>query len=196
MTGGRKIRIVTLMVGLATALGLLTGCDKDKPPTPPTTTAPSPTTASPAPTVTPPAAPKAERSADGAEAFVRYFWEVYNYSYATDQTKEFEQIISPNCSFCKATTSAIRSLNRDGNRIEGSEIELTATVAPPSNPKLGLIVATVINERPGRTVRNDGSTVAKTSGVRNMKSEIAVDWDGDEWIVRDVANDEDTGKPW
>jgi hypothetical protein len=91
---------------------------------------------------------------------------------------------------------AIQKLINEGRRIQGSRIELGVAVAPPTDPKVGLIIATVISEKPGITIDKYGSVVSRTKGVRNMKSEMALDWASDRWVVRDLANDEATGAPW
>jgi hypothetical protein len=71
-----------------------------------------------------------------------------------------------------------------------------AVAAPPTDPSIGLVVATTISESPGKTVAVDGSTVNRTAGFRHMKSEIALDWAGNHWLVRGIANDEKTGISW
>jgi Family of unknown function (DUF6318) len=200
MTGGAKERQAGALIAAALSLILLavglSGCTDDSPPTPPATQASPHRTPTPSPAASPPASPEAAQTAKGAEAFVGYFWKVYNYSYQTGVTNDFEQIVSHGCAFCNDTISAINGLSDEGSHIEGSQIELTVAIAPPSDPRLGLIVETVISERPGKTIGRNGAVIATTTGVRNMKSEIAVDWNGKKWIVRDVANDEGTGKPW
>jgi uncharacterized protein DUF6318 len=181
-------------------LGLigLSGCtDDETSPRPSVTTTPSAAIeATPTATATPPVAPKAEPTPKSAEAFVRYFWDVYNYSYRTLDSSKLEAISNRDCLFCKDTIKAVQKLASAQQIIEGSEIKVNVAVAPPTKPSAGLIVVTIIDETPGRIVAADGSYIRRTAGVRNMKSEIALDWIDERWIVRDLANDEKTGKKW
>lgn len=200
MNGGRTRRhlgALALTVGVLAAG--LAACTDDPSPHPSATTpstTPVTSTALPSPTATPPTAPKAEPTPKSAEAFVKYFWAVYNYAYETRDQKILKTLSAPHCLFCQDTIKAIEKLVEDGSYIKGSEIQVGVAVAPPTKPAAGLIIATVISERPGMTIASDGSTVGQTKGVRDMKSEIALDWTGGKWIVRDLANDEKTGKPW
>ncbi len=201
----RHLGAALLTVGVLSTAGLSACTDDDTPPSPSITAtakatspgasqSPASPIASPAPT--PPTAPKAKPTRKNAEAFVKYFWDVYNYSYATLDTHLLGDLSGPNCAFCKDTIKAIKKLGNDDRSIQGSRIELGVAAAPPTDPKVGLVIATTISESPGRTIDTDGSVVSRTKGVRDMKSEMAIDWTGDRWLVRDLANDERTGRPW
>lgn len=201
MTGSRHSRLIraaTWLTGAALTLVCLTACQNDdRPPQP--TPSPSATTTvapSPSPSIAPPAAPIAAPTQKSAEAFVRYFWEVYNYSYSAQDIHTLQSISRPTCIFCQATLKAITDLTAKSQRIVGSDIRLELVAAPPTDPKVGLILSSIISEKPGKTLSSDGSTIDHTDGVRNMKSEIALDWTGKKWLVRDLANDETSGKPW
>jgi hypothetical protein len=199
MNAGRLSRITGLILATGGLLAAgLTGCTDEgpEPPTPRPTSASPTTPPSPTPAHPPPVAPTAERTAKSAEAFVKYFWDVYNYSYATENFRELERISSPDCIFCQDTKMAIQDLLRQKSHIRGATIAMKVAIAPPSDPAAGLIVETVIDEQPSQTVTTDGSVVRSTDGIRDMKSEIALDWRTGKWIVRDVANDERTGRPW
>lgn len=203
MDGGRSrhhLGAGLLLVGVLSAAGLAACTDDEPAPRPSITAPPSTGASSPTPsataTATAPVAPKAEPTPKSAEAFVKYFWDVYNYSYTARDSRNFNEISGPDCAFCNDTIRAINELLDDDHYIRGSDVRLGVAVAPPTDPADGLIVATVISEHPGRIVTASGSTVSRTKGVRNMKSEIALDWTARGWIVRDLANDEKTGEPW
>jgi hypothetical protein len=201
-SGARPVFVVpALVAGLLLGIGVLSGCQGSdgQDPGPPVTAASSPdVSASPSGTSTPapPTAPPPRRTAKGAEAFVRYFWEVYNYTYASQDTRLLTSISAPTCVFCKATTIAVEDLSKKGQRVAGAKISVKAATAPPGDLRRGAIVVTVISEEPGRTVSRDGSLISTTKGVRDMKSEIALDRRGNRWVVADLANDEESGKPW
>ncbi|GAB3237706.1 DUF6318 family protein [Kineosporia babensis] len=141
-------------------------------------------------------APAAEKSAKGAEDFVRYFWEVYDYSYSTGNVTPLSAISDSDCVFCEDTVSKVGKLSAANQRVAGAHVEVVAAIAPPSDPSKGLIVVTILNERPSTIVDADGVTVKSQQGFRNMKSEIAIIWRDSQWIVRDLANNEKSGQPW
>jgi hypothetical protein len=196
MNGGRRApRIGSAWVAVMAVVVLgLSACTGDDASPQPSATATD--TAQPSPSVTPPVAPKAAPTQKSAEAFVQYFWDIYNYSYTVRNAQELRSISRPACIFCEATSKAIDDLVSNNQKIKGSTVRLEVAVAPPTDPAVGLIVAAVISERPGQTLTADGSTISRRVGFRNMQSEIALDWTGKEWLVRDIANDEKTGTPW
>ncbi len=144
----------------------------------------------------PPVAPVAEKTAKGAEEFVRYFWAVYDYSYATGDGATLTAISDAACIFCNDSVTKVAELAASGQRISDAHVEVVTAVAPPSDPDKGLIVATVISEHPSSVLAKDGSLVERQPGFRRMQSEVALLWSNSTWKVRDLANDEKTAKPW
>jgi hypothetical protein len=193
MTGGRRRRRIRTAAWLAAALALtgLTACTHDDPPpqtsatTTPTTTTPT-TGSTPSPTITPPTAPKAAPTQKSAEAFVRYFWAVHNYSYATLNTDLFKSISEPDCKFCASTIRDIAGLKSAGTTVNGSAIELALASAPPSKIKTGIIVAEIVSQRPGHLIRTDG-TIQPVPAMKETQGYIGLVWTDARWLVDDVA---------
>ncbi|MCD5349897.1 DUF6318 family protein [Kineosporia mesophila] len=191
MIGGR-FRAQGVAVGVLAGLLAITGCtggSKDPTPTLTTTILPS-STPTPSATATPPVAPKAVRSAKGAEDFVRYFWDVHNYAYESLSTDEFNSIVQVSCTFCASTLTDIRDAKSKNSTISGSTVQIYFVAAPPGKVGNRLLVATVISQQAGVETRPDGSQETYPS-VPKTQSSVALQWTADhEWLVHDVSIDE------
>jgi hypothetical protein len=188
MTGGRRTRRIGASWLLLVALGVagLSACTDDEPLPGPTSTRTTTATASPSPTVTPPTAPQAKPTRKSAEAFVQYFWDVHNYSYATLDTKVFSSISEPECKFCTSTVKDISRLRTADSIASGSAVRVIEAAAPPSEITTGIIVSTVISQDPGSITHRDGS-VRTIPGISKAQSYIGLNWSGRRWLVDDVA---------
>lgn len=117
------------------AMAVLGACGtKDEPASPPPThsSTPSPT-ASPMPTA--PVMPEAAKAhtKEGAEEFVRYFWDVVNYAQATGDTSPIVDASADGCKACDAGVAGVEEVFRRGGRYIGGE----ATVERVSAELLG-----------------------------------------------------------
>jgi len=186
---------VLLTVGMVSMAGL-TACTGEDDPAPPSTTAPSISPASTAPshTATPPAPPKAEPTAKSAEAFVKYFWDVYNYSYATRDPKLLESISEEQCKFCNSTIGDIKQLHASDTKIDGLTVHLISAAAPPVEDASRIAVVTVIRQDPGRSVKSDG-TIHGLTGREETQSLAALHWTSGSWQVRGISVDARTETP-
>jgi Family of unknown function (DUF6318) len=140
----------------------------------------------PSPTATPPVAPKAERSAAGAEAFVGYFWEVHNYTYKTLDLSRFRQLGEKNCSFCASTIKDLEGIISRNNRVEGSAVKLHAAAVPPGKIGTRVLVSTVISQDSGREISTNG-TIKSFNALPKTQSSIALLWKSNHWLVHDVS---------
>lgn len=201
MIGGLERRwIATAWLVTATAaLFSLAACTDD--PTPPSPSGPTsagslqPTpTASPPSTVTPPPAPNAAHTRKGAEAFVRYFWAVHNYSYASQNTSLLESISEAACIFCKSTISDLQDLREKGATVDGSDVELVVAAVPPGTVGTRILVSTIVRQSPGTETLPDGS-IRKFQGVPRTPSSAALSWANHRWIMHDVAITKSELKP-
>jgi hypothetical protein len=177
-----------MMIGLLSTAGLAACTDDETPPQQTTTAPTASSTATPSPTLTPPTAPKPRPTPKNAEAFVRYFWKVHNYAYATLDVEPFKAISEPDCTFCSATIEDIRGLLQAGTRTDGSRIRVVIASAPPIKVTTGIIVATVISQDPGRVVRSDG-TERRVPAMSKRQAHTSLNWSESKWLVADVAID-------
>jgi len=186
--------VVWITLALVAVAGSLAACSDDDPPPPPasTATAPPSTSAAPSASATLPTAPEAKPTPEGAEAFVRYFWDVYNYAYQTLDTAPLAAISGSACKFCSSTEREVANLKAARKRVVGGEIRLGTVAAPPGDLTKGVIVTMVLNQESGQTLNEDGTPSSSLRAVHNMRSEVALRWHSS-WSVYGVANDEKTG---
>ena len=134
MVGLRGAWVTVVIVLL---VGVLTGCNDDPEPkiadptdTPSTAvTSPSTTPSTPTPTPTGPVEPPmpaaaGENSDAGAEAFVGYYIDVFNFSESTGDTALLETLATDHCTACAGYVDAIRRTYDGGGRIEGGQLIL------------------------------------------------------------------------
>jgi len=192
MTGGRYIRQASLgwLLAVVTLTTLaVSSCTHDDPPAkPPTASTANATTPTPSPTITPPTAPKAAPTPKSAEAFVRYFWEVYNYSYENLSSEQFRNISETECKFCSSSINEIERLTKLGSHIEGSKVRLISAVAPPLENARRIVVVTVVSQEPGATISSDGH-IKQITGLNDVRSLVAMHWVNSTWRIRGVSID-------
>lgn len=120
---GRLLTTAALLATLA-----LSGCSGDGEATTPTPT-PSPSVTSPtaSPSPTPPALPDAARAhtPEGAEAFVRHFWEVVDYASTNLDPEAIKTLIEPGCTGCFGGHDAIAEVRDGGGRLIGGGTDLS-----------------------------------------------------------------------
>lgn len=189
------VAAVVVVVGVAAFLLRGNGSDGAAPvrtPTSPSSTSPSATVSpSVSPTqsavvapVLPDAATKPTRA--GAEAFMRYFFEVYNHTYRSLDPTLIAGLSLPGCDFC-AGVQANASAARDAEQtIEGGSIAVRQVVAAPGKPKDGLIVNALIDQDSLVTKDNTGAVVDRSDAVRGVRVDARVVWSGAAWQVRAV----------
>ena len=188
MNGGRRAPGIGVAWVVVLAVGVLglSACTGDDPPPQPTATATA--TAQPSPSVTPPVAPEEAPTPKSAEAFVKYFWDVHNYSYVTLDTALFKSISDPECTFCTSTIDDLETLKNTGSRAEGSSVQLLIAAAPPGKIGSRVLVSTVISQKPGIEIHKDGSTET-FPGMPKTNSSVALSWATGQWIVHDISID-------
>ena len=171
----------------------LTGCSgSDAAPAP--TTAPtssrSPTsTPSSTPTATAPALPAAARAGTraGAEAFFRYFWDVYNYSYASLDTAPLRAISDPTCKFCAQALADLEGARSSSEHFVGGSIELNSAVAGPIDATGGAIVNAVATQSAGKQLRSDGTVARSFEFQDHARVDAGVRWETSKWLTIEVA---------
>jgi hypothetical protein len=150
-----------------------------------TMTAPS-TSASPSPKLNPPLLPAAaaEPSRDGASAFLRYFFEVYTYTYASLDTQPMTTISLSGCDTCDSVVDRARAAASAGYTVEPGRIEISTIVAAPGNPNDGLVVSALIQQEPVVTRDRTGEVIDRTTATRNARIDARVIWSGTGWRMR------------
>lgn len=196
---GRRARVVAavvavVLVGAGAAVALRgNGSDRPDPGSRPTAVgatsatttgagSPTPTRSStPEPPPLPAAATKPTRA--GAAAFLRYFFAVYNYSFASLDSSAIERISADSCKFCQGVRKDVQSARRQGLRFEGAEISVVAAVAAPGEARKGLVVNGSIDQRVGRSVDRSGAVRRQLPAANGVRVDAGVRWTDKGWIV-------------
>ena len=97
-----------------------------------TTTVTSTSPSGPSITATRPALPPGAPTPASAVAFVRYFWESYNYAYTSLDPKLLSLASDPECAFCASVIASIKKSAPAGDTFEGGDVRVLDAHAPAS----------------------------------------------------------------
>ena len=162
----------------------------DEPPAPPETSvaSSSSTTTSEAPTETaepsatpPPLPPEAANpDAVGAGAFVRHWFDLANYAYATGDTDELAAASDPDCGSCADLVERIMDQYAAGGSFEDGVVTVIgAEAAPPENGVA--LVSTVINQAELRYIDAEGETTEAVPGSAGAVAGTVVTYATGRW---------------
>jgi hypothetical protein len=143
-----------------------------------TTTTTTPSRAVP---VLPEAATKPTRA--GAEAFFRYFWGVYNYSYAERDATVLLEISRESCKSCIRASREISAAVGAQFEFSGGVVAVTTVIVAPDDPEAGVLIQAIIDQSPSRTVARDGSTAASSEAKVNLRVDGALKWIDGRWSM-------------
>lgn len=197
MSGVRGVQGRTFRGGVTAALAgclLLAGCTGGGSPTAPPSTSVSPSATSASPTQTAsgslaptlPAAAQAGTRA-GAEAFFRYFWDVYNYSYKSLDAAALDVVSEPGCKFCVQSRKDLTDAIASNRTFEGGSVMLDLVVVAPVDGRGGALVNAIATQSEGRLVAADGSTVRTFPAQNKIRVDAGVRWEGSRWRLVDVS---------
>jgi hypothetical protein len=176
-------RLLILGVVAVAAVGCTStsgaGGDRTAPSKAPLSAPATTTSSAPGPPDLPVEATKPTR--EGAAAFFRYFWAVYNHAYASLDTRTLRRIYEPTCKSCQGAVDDIEGAANRGSRFVGGTVAVTAVVVAPGVPAEGLLVNGVIDQRPAHAVASDGQRGATATGSSHQRVDAAAIWDGKRW---------------
>jgi hypothetical protein len=132
----------------------------------------------------PAAAKKPTRA--GATAFYRYFWAVYNYSFESLDSRSLRLISARTCDFCLNAVSGIEKKRTAGSKFEGGTVTVDVAVSAPGDPRIGLLVNSVLTQSDGRRIDEDGTAGEAIQGRSKMRIDAAVAWNGKKWRMLKV----------
>lgn len=193
----RSLRWPALLVaGLlsGTGVAVIAGCSSPaegvgasttpslRPPTPAVTT---PSTSA-APSPTPPLLPEAARHPDraGAEAFFRYFMDVYTYTFVSQDSSVLRAISASDCKFCASTMQDAGSAGARHLRTVGAAGTTKYVSAAPGEPTQGMLVNAIVDQGPFQVLDDQGKVVDSGSGDRDVRMDAAVRWYAGAWQLR------------
>lgn len=181
----RLLIVLPLVLGAAGCSG---GGSDSKPVTlPPLTAAPT-TSAPPSPTVKPVKKPaKAdEPTAEGAEAFARYWIEVVNNAHVRVDPTELRRISTATCQTCTAYAKSLDRARKEGRRYAGGFVEVKQAVATNATRSAAKVL--VDYDVPPLQILNSAGAVLRTVPA---ESDVTLRFDlvhrGDRWVADEVA---------
>jgi hypothetical protein len=189
---GSCLATVVLLAVMATGLSGCSGSSSDLVPSPITSTATvtpsassesSPALPSPSPTL-PAAAQQPTR--EGAEAFFRYFFTLYSYSFQLPDDKGLRLVSDPGCKFCSSAVESIESGMAKRQYTEGGALVVTTVVVAPGDPTDRLIVNAIVDQNPGRILGKNGAVLRSVPGREALRVDAAVRWSQGSWIMIEV----------
>lgn len=123
---------------------------------------------------------------EGLEAFVRYWYEVLDYSYETGDSTVLKNVSQPSCVFCSSLRDGIAEAWSDGRWISGGNITtpaVTATMEPSGDSYAVVQVIQEIIE-----IRNaDGSLHQAPTPATNTGSRAAANFGPSGWVLTDLG---------
>ena len=182
-----------LGAGLVTACLLgAAACSGDGP-----DAAPSPNASSASPSATPSASPSpsavaptlppeaAERTAAGAEAFARFYFDTLNRAVATGDVVSLDRLSGVDCKACLHNRSFALEPYQTGGRWVGAELRLLSMATSPLSDK-GATVTLRLEQDRGTKVRGDGSSESMEA-VPPFSANMYLTFDG-MWHVAELTN--------
>lgn len=124
-----------------------------------------------------------QQTADGSEAFFRYFIELYNYSYAALDSTALMAVSDPACKFCKSVEESVARSRSKGLTFLGGEVQVKALALRPADEGSAYLFNAVLDQSPGRSVAADGSIVDETAAKRT-NLEARIEWQSGAWVFR------------
>ena len=119
--------------------------------------------------------------------FVRYFWDVFNYSFSTGDAKLLESISTNACVFCSNSVKSVNELHARGLTAKGGQVSVNVVVAPPGDAKAGFLIYTVVSKAAGSVVDANGQVVNSSPSEPEKRSDVGVVYSGGQWLMDGVS---------
>jgi hypothetical protein len=178
---------VTALAGLL-AIGPLMACTSGSggvnPQTPAASTAVGTKSAS--PSTTAPTLPDAARQPTraGAEAFFRYFIDVYNFTFTSQDVAPLRMIMTSECQFCTSTIAAVQSAREGARHTDGGQVTASMVTAAPGEPAEGIVINAIVNQASSKLVDGAGKVVETAAATTQVRMDASAVWIGDAWQMR------------
>lgn len=172
----------------AALLGACTTNDADPGPTATDTTAvtsPTESSALTTPAETPPVLPPEAQvqDADGAAAFVRFYFATVNYGYRTGDVEPLLPLRQNDCTACIGIEGEIVEGYTSGGTITGAQVSVVDVAVPGVSPTTGAEAVSIISQEPGVVLDADQEEVEQIGGDENLSIAFTMDWVAPGWIV-------------
>ena len=122
------------------------------------------------------------------EAVATYFLQLFPYIFASGDLTDWKALSHPECVYCASVLSGAEKMSAAGNRSEGGLVTVSEVRSTVINPGRWWLVTLTMLEQPSVTVDTAGKLVEKFPETKTYKSEIAVVWESERWLVRAVTH--------
>ncbi len=125
-------------------------------------------------------------TAEGAEAFARYWIDVLNVAFATLDPGQLQAMSEPTCKTCSNYAGSLRASARDGEVYEGGRYRVLSVVSAPVAGRSARVLLTY--STPKLVVRNRAGDVIDTV-PRSKRSTLVIDLlrRDEGWRVKEAA---------
>jgi hypothetical protein len=133
-----------------------------------------------------------QHTANGALAFAAYYFDAYDWGYATNDPTLVEEVVEPSCGGCSKYISGLKSLRAKQSVLTGGRLRIVARGLRSGNfnYKSDYVVRVVLDEEP-IVVRTRGSAPSTAAtAVNGYISYLFVSWRSGEWKVLEEASDD------
>ena len=196
-------RAISALVALGCVGGLgagVTGCtSRPGPTTTPTPTVTEEPTPSPTPTPTPapdasvkPERPAAMDVADsaGAEAAAVYFLQLFPYVFATGDLEDYRALSHPECIYCTSVTDGVETMFAARQHSVGGLNTISAVSSTEVDPGRWWSVDVDLVQAPSQTLDVNGTVIEDFPDTVGYHMDIAVVYETDRWVVRELSHTE------
>jgi hypothetical protein len=130
-----------------------------------------------------------ERTAQGAEAFTRYWFDVLAYSYATGDTAPLVESSAEDCQSCSTYVDEIESRYASGGSFAGVRVDVLGAVAGDAQD-WGTLVSAEIFEHGSLALSPTGDIENQSLDYGPSALLFAAEWDSERWVAFGMADEE------
>lgn len=142
-----------------------------------------------APAPEPPALPSEATTPDaaGAAAFVRHWFDLVNYAYATGDTGPLVSASDTRCETCSSFIDSIESQYSSGGSFTGGAISVLDAVAPEPDPHAPSLVTSLYSQEAIAAVSSEGEVTAETPAEPSTTIAFYVARNADAWVAFEIG---------
>ena len=134
-----------------------------------------------------------ENTKEGLEAFTRYWFELFNYGYATNDWTAFSAVTDAGCGTCNNVVSAVRDLYAGEGWVVGATTEVGVfTTDFQKNTEGSISSYAEVVQSETATYNSDGSIKGVTARSEAQQDVLIAVYEGDRWIMLDFGSPEGT----
>ncbi|MBG6182531.1 hypothetical protein IWX65_000464 [Arthrobacter sp. CAN_A214] len=132
-----------------------------------------------------------ENTKEGLEAFTRYWFELFDYGYATNDWTAFDAVTDPGCLSCNNVRGVVDDIYSDNRWIAGGDFEVINYVSDFEVNTAGSVQAFVHNKQSAITYfESDGSELRRDPAPTPTTDVVFASHENDQWVLVDYGKPE------